>query len=86
MTKEQAEFFINALEYNGIEAELREDYSGRGMYGKTTFAVVTEKTHLIISAILRYLPNLEPEEYVELPDFSNFTLKQDSMGLGVILY
>lgn len=35
-----AQQIVKAAEFMGIDAELREDYSGRGMYGKATAAVV----------------------------------------------
>jgi len=41
MTQEEAELMEEFLEKDGYDAEIRDDYSGRMMYGKTTFAVVT---------------------------------------------
>ena len=36
MDMELAEMIIEAMENNGLTGELRSDYSGRGMYGKST--------------------------------------------------
>lgn len=40
MKLDVAEQIVQSAESMGIEAELRDDYSGRGMYGETTVAVV----------------------------------------------
>jgi hypothetical protein len=82
MTKEQAKFFLNALEVDDIEAEIMPEYSGRGMYGKTTFAVSVNASISIIPSLLRHLENLKQAS----PDFSKFILRQDSLGLGIVLY
>ena len=42
MDMELAEIIIEAMENNGYEAELRSDYPGRGMYGKSTQGVGIE--------------------------------------------
>lgn len=85
MTKEQAEFFKNAAEEVGLEIEMRDGYSGRGMYGKTTFAVVTDSLSDLIPALLCHAAY----NYVDVVEnnlFDNFKLHQDNMGLGVVLY
>ena len=40
MKIENAEAIAEALQDEGIEAEVHEDYSGRGMYGESTAGVV----------------------------------------------
>lgn len=85
MTKEQANFFKEALVNDDLETEndiIRENYSGRGMYGKTTFAIVTDSVSDLIPALLRQAQE-DPES---MPDFSTFVLRQDNMGLGIVLY
>lgn len=44
MTKQEALDLIDTIEtgYPFVETELREDYSGRGMFGERTCAVVTD--------------------------------------------
>jgi len=83
MIKEHAEFFKEALDNDGVyPIEIRDNYSGRGMYGKTTFAVVVDSVCDLIPALLRQAQE-DPES---IPDVSTFTLRQDNMGLGVVLY
>jgi hypothetical protein len=38
------------VEFEGIPAEVRENYSGRGMYGRTTAAVSTRYSEDVFSA------------------------------------
>lgn len=40
MTKEQAEDIMRIAEEREFEIEMRDDYSGRGMMGQRTYAVV----------------------------------------------
>lgn len=37
-----AEAIVQEMENNGVDAEIRESYSGRGMYGKTTTGIVCD--------------------------------------------
>jgi len=93
MDLELAEVLVQVLEDEGIEAELRESYSGRGMYGKETAGVVLDGD---VTDILRAVINNatcfiqeeeEPVEFFDLSErFSIGNLRQDSMGMGVIVY
>lgn len=40
MTKEQAEDIVRIAGEKELEVEMRDDYSGRGMMGRRTYAVV----------------------------------------------
>ena len=81
MTKELADFFKNALEYAGEDAEVREDYSGRGMFGKTTIGTVFASPTLLMAAVLDYVR----ETKAEIPlDFES--IRQDNIGLKIIWY
>lgn len=83
MTKEQANFFKEALDNDDVyPVETRDDYSGRAMYGKTTCAVVIDGVSDLIPALLRQAQ----EDPASMPDFSVFKLRQDNMGLGIVLY
>lgn len=83
MTKEQANFFKEALDNDDIyPVEIRDDYSGRAMYGETTFAIITDSICELIPSLLRQAQ----EDPDSMPDFSDFNLQQDSMGLGIVLY
>ncbi len=67
---------VNFLEAKGYDAELYEDYSGRGMYGNTTTGVTTD-------ASPNSMENLEEDmEEAEIdPSF-----RRDNMGLDYIYY
>ena len=47
MTKEEAEAIAEVLDEECEDYSLREDYSGRGMYGGKTYAFVVEDTGVI---------------------------------------
>jgi hypothetical protein len=83
-----AKFLINVMENAGESAELYEDYSGRGMYGATTTGITVEHPLLVISALIDYVKQMDPEAFKEeqenIPDFP--TLKWDNMGNDTIIY
>lgn len=72
MELKTAEKIVDKLEGQGIEASLYADYSGRGMYGRTTAGVVINSSW-----------NTEDAKKVcrRLAKCS-----RDSMGLGTIFY
>lgn len=57
--------------------EVRDDYSGRGMYGKSVPAVVSDDD---IRPALFYAAGVLGIDYSEVPQ------RIDSMGLGVVIY
>ena len=63
------------VEFEGIEATVREDYSGRGMYGRTTAAVSTHYSEDVVAAARE----------LGLP-LRRSNLNVDSMGLGKVVY
>lgn len=78
MTKEAAEIIT---EFGG---ELREDYSGRGMYGKTTAAVVFDGEQEFYSAIAEVMEcDIEDRETVAN---ALRNIRTDNMGKGMIFY
>lgn len=85
MGRELAEAIIEAIECSGAEAKLRENYSGRGMYGETTCGVVTDESLVfVIGSVIS-----APELFAEDEGFAKFdvgVLRSDSMGLGIIIY
>lgn len=84
MTKEQAEFIKIAGDFCEMEFDLRDTYSGRGMFGKQTFGIVAESLLHILSAVVGYLkgsPNVERDSIPQLDD-----LVVDSMGRNIIVY
>lgn len=83
MTKDEAQFFRNALENNGDEAELHPEYSGRGMMGQTTYAVSFESFPVLLGAVLSHCKeNLN--SLSEIPDLGD--IQQDHLGTGIIIY
>jgi hypothetical protein len=76
MTIEQAQRIASYMEGNlNCEAEVREDYSGRGMYGKTVPAIVTDN-----AVALGYAAGV-----LGIPD-EDLPTRRDSMGLGFVFY
>ena len=63
------------VEFEGIPAEVRENYSGRGMYGRTTAAVSTRCSEDVFSAARCAGIRLRRSN-----------LNVDSMGLGCVVY
>lgn len=68
--------------------DLRDDYSGRAMYGKTTYAVTFDSRSDFERALVRaaYELGSKGSDDVEavLNDLDN--LRSDSMGLGIVVY
>lgn len=68
------------------EEDLRDDYSGRGMYGRNCFGFVTS-----IAGLARFFAALgalaaEDEELEQLPGDLARNLSSDSMGRDTIFY
>ena len=76
MKLEHAKLIVEELvEFEGIEATVRENYSGRGMYGRTTAAVSTRYSEDVFSAAACVGIRLRRSN-----------LSVDSMGLGKVVY
>lgn len=84
MKIEQANFIKDALEFVGEEASIREDYSGRGMFGKTTVGVVVDNQSRILPAVLTFIKENELT-HDEIPDFDG-PFNSDNMARDIILY
>jgi hypothetical protein len=64
-------------------------YSGRGMYGRTCFGIVTDEPIPAMIRLTRTLMetcDIEPEETLDLLDALAEGACQDSMGLQSIIY
>ena len=84
MTQEQAEFLQKAIDWDCNEARIRDDYSGRSMYGGITHGVVTDLDAVdALVCALNYAKNVV-DDMNDIPDFEG--LRQDSLGHEVILY
>jgi hypothetical protein len=86
VTKEQAEFLAEACEASGVECDIHDDYSGRGMYGKTTYAVVVNNPLQLLGAVVAYVKAIwdAGEDLSEVPALDR--LEEDVMGRDVIIY
>lgn len=97
MKIEIAKVIVEACEEIGIEVDLREDYSGRGMYGSTTAALVLADEKDLVKATalaaIRVHENAEHEEFngreasMTSEDYlQGLDFKFDSMGHDIVVY
>jgi hypothetical protein len=81
MDTDQAEQLAEGLaDEFGIDVEVRPDYSGRGMYGATVPAFVTDEDADKVLAALGFVAGKRGIPFDDLPT------RTDSMGLGVVIY
>ena len=72
---------VDALNSEGYSAEVYEDYSGRGMFGDTVCAIVTDAPAVMLGwAITAVMHDLDEHDVAFLPR------RVDSMGLGHVYY
>jgi hypothetical protein len=78
-------FVVELLEEEGFD--LRRDYSGRGMYGKTCLGLVGDTRDLI--RFIRFIEREHADEYTNFPmddvDWLD-DVREDSMGRSTIFY
>lgn len=74
-----------------IDCEIRYEYSGRGMYGKTTTGIVCDSRESLIEELTKQNIGCEEDESTDYKDrleliskISNARI--DNMGYSVILY
>ncbi len=77
MTADQAENIVDALSEYGVDAEVREDYSGRGMYGNSVPAIVINDERVLMT--IGYVGATLDIELEDLPR------RTDSMGRDSII-
>lgn len=87
MKLESAELLVNHL----LDADVHEEYSGRGMYGSTTTGIVVPSVLSIISRLGRVLEDMakrgETNDIVELSKAMQDVHSTDDMGrYSVIIY
>lgn len=85
----------------GFDAEIIDDYSGRGMFGDTTAAVVVENPYIVFGAVGYLLGYYENEALGVLPSIRSVdldwlseeldrfyweSLKVDNMGRKYVVY
>ena len=87
MNKRTAEFIVYIAKQLDHDVELYENYSGRGMYGKTTYGIKSpEYSSSYLLDVIAYLYN---EAYSMYDDFDELEVDfhgEDSLGKGNILY
>ena len=79
MDIETAEQIVESLEDEGRNASLRDDYSGRGMYGEGTAAVVTDEPAGV--GLIFWAAGRAEVEFYEVERF-----RTDRIGLGTVVY
>lgn len=84
MTRDLAEAIVDALHADEFNAKLFENYSGRGMYGRTTTGIELDGTLVdVLSAIIAHAHMFVCEGEAI---FCGERLNQDQLGLGHIIY
>lgn len=89
MDKRIAEIIVEACEENDVEASIYEDYSGRGMYGKTTTGVVVSGSACDVLVAVIQSAHLFCHECCESDEDALLNLRsirQDNMGRDMIIY
>jgi hypothetical protein len=84
MERELAEALIEIIG-DEDDAEINYGYSGRGMFGKETVAIVTQMDLAGVMERIIMCADLLVDEDGD-PRFFNIDLRVDSMGLGVVIY
>lgn len=93
MTIEQANFLKRVTEDQGNqECDIRESYSGRGMYGRETVGIVVDSIPQLLTDVLNFVNDHIGEDEndqlvwnsTEIPHFNRFST--DNMGRSMILY
>jgi gamma-glutamyltranspeptidase len=94
MKESTAKALDKALDEIGLEHEYREDYSGRGMFGKTTHGIVVDKWGDLLAAVASVAADIgttyghemgtteSPDEFIE----EMRKIRWDSMGHSMIVY
>ncbi|MGR3218479.1 MAG: hypothetical protein ACUZ8H_01495 [Candidatus Anammoxibacter sp.] len=72
-------------QYSMNDVEIREDYSGRAMYGGVTDAIVMESVSEFYGSLGRVMMNGNEDDRRIVGEFLQ-NIRQDSMGLSVIFY
>lgn len=89
MRKETAEAIVRAGEDLGYDLTVRENYSGRGMYGETTCGVEYDRLAHLLAAVGSACHDLgvqgREDEAIAVMDCLRHAAT-DNMGTGWILY
>jgi len=88
MQLEVAKKLVASADEVGVELEVLEDYSGRGMFGKSTTAVEFNTVQDLFAAFysLGMDDGQESEESGESEEINFSSLRIDSLGKSQIIY
>jgi hypothetical protein len=94
MKLESAKLLESAANHAGIELSIIEDYSGRGMYGRTTAAVELNSSQDIFGILAVFIdPDFNQEEESDNAEVDRYemideiaSLKSDNLGHNIIFY
>ncbi len=91
MKLETAKILVEASKELNLKFDLREHYSGRGMYGRETTAIVLENFTDMFGAVAIATKNVLEEDQKNGTDgFVDFAedlgFRSDSMGKGWVIY
>jgi hypothetical protein len=84
-----AKAIVDAVEGSGLEISVYPDYSGRGMYGKTTTGVVVDLESTFNQALVSLAFEIGrdcDEEKMERLFFTVGKLRRDNLGEDTIIY
>lgn len=81
MKQHLAKLLVEICIEDDVEARLMEDYSGRGMYGKTTYAVIVPRVEDMLCAVLSNLPSMKGYDPARVAGLSS-----DALGKDVVVY
>lgn len=79
MTLAQANEIAWILDDLGVECDVKEDYSGRGMYGATVPALIVDN-EVMVGVACGILIERGKMQTSEIP------VRRDGMGLSVVVY
>lgn len=80
-----ARFLENAANHNCSDLDVYEDYSGRGMFGRTTDGVVVDNVEQMLFDVLQYVKD-NTNVRAELQNIHLSSFRIDNMGRKIILY
>lgn len=85
MKKEVAEILFDLMQGACVECSMRDEYSGRGMYGETTHAISGDFSDGDVAVAVASAYDLG---YIEGTDIvpEDFSYRSDNMGLGIVIY
>lgn len=76
---------VEHLQEAGYESSFYPDYSGRGMYGRTCPAIVTDAPSALVGFMVAAVVAGDDETYIE--DHTDLVpTRSDNMGLSMVYY